>query len=87
MAGGAPMTGRKPTACHCGKTANGYLDGYCQECSDVRCDAYPGACAGRETARSTWWRSLGGVGQHYVISMVCATLGVTALIEIGRAHV
>lgn len=31
--------------CHCGREANGHLRGFCQLCSDVRCDAYPGACA------------------------------------------
>jgi hypothetical protein len=31
--------------CHCGADADGHILGYCSLCSDVRCDAYPGACA------------------------------------------
>jgi len=48
--GTLPVTMPDPAAdpCHCGEQirieADGYTRGLCADCSDARCDAYPGAC-------------------------------------------
>jgi hypothetical protein len=44
-----------PEFCHCGQLVHTHEDGLsrgmCANCDSVRCDAFPGACAGTQSSR------------------------------------